>query len=150
MERGAISDVTCSQNGMHFILVTDPKQPWPWDISWHFHMKVKSSTRVWLRLEGSLAFKDKPSRLLWLKRLKKKDTIYYYNVHQHKGKTSPMTTSHPELGWDSNREVPGAGTGRYEALDVEVPKNRCVRGPSSVYILMFLDYPNFTKMLCPH
>ena len=44
----------------------------------------------------------------------------------------PITTSHPELGWDSNREVPGmTRTGRYEALDVEVPNNRCVRGRSS-------------------
>ena len=37
----------------------------------------------------------------------------------------PITTSHPELGWDSNRKVPGmTRTGRYEALDVEVPNNR--------------------------
>ena len=63
----------------------------------------------------------------------------------------PITTSHPELGWDSNRKVPGmTRTGRYEALDVEVPNNRCVRGRSSTYILMFLGNPNFTKMFCHH
>ena len=92
-----VCNIQCNllPNGMHFTPVADPKQPWPWDIStW----KPSAPKKY-----GSMSINTrKDTRFVFAIISNGKTMWFRWTLHQH-----------PELGWDSNREIPGrARTGR--------------------------------------